>query len=136
GEVEAVGSKPILQIRDDKVAALSSEQMAPSSGVIVRSVNGWINARPGSGGPTLITIVNVFAPCLNYEFKLVDKGPFGFTGLTLLIELVATLPDACQRGIFEGPIRFEKALESSSDFDSVAVEFEGELYFDPLEVAV
>ena len=134
-KVTGISSSPILQAGTDKSHIAELTSTMPPSGVIIQSVNGWINAMPGSDGPTMIVLVNVYAPCSNYDFEFQDLGPFGFTGSTLLLKLTATLPGACLRGIFDGPIRFDKKLASAKEFDSVAVVFENELYFDPLEIA-
>lgn len=134
---------------DDKVVGVNShpiagapgaEQMAQGgaspSGVQVLSVNAYINAMP-PGPPVLIAIVNVWAPCMNFDFGFTDRGPFGFTGKTLLVEMSAKLPDGlCQKAIYEGPVPWEKQLQSDAEFDSIAIAFEGQLYFDPLEIVV
>lgn len=110
------------------------ESAAPqASGIQIASVNAWTNAMPG-GDPRLIARVNVHAPCTNYEYSFIDKGPFGFTGKTLLVEMKAALSTACDRTNFDGHIRFEKMLSDANEFDSIAVAFEGDLYFDPLEI--
>jgi len=127
--VLGVGSAAIPRIGDQE--SLTVSQHVPS-GVVIHSVNGWINAMP-PGPRRLISIVNVWAPCMNYEYSFTDRGPFGFTGRTLLIELKATLPDACLKAIYEGPVRFDRNLADEEQFDSIALMFEGELHVDPLE---
>ncbi|WP_170476954.1 hypothetical protein [Ruegeria arenilitoris] len=136
GDVVATGSKRIVSFSNDIIASAADTALPPpGSGIEINSVSAWINAQPPQP-PSLIAIVNVTAPCLNYEFTFDDKGPFGITGKTRLVELIATLPDACDRVIFEGPVRFETELASKNEFDSIAIEFEGELYLDPLEIVV
>ncbi|OCW58970.1 hypothetical protein AWJ14_04445 [Hoeflea olei] len=132
-KVVGVGSQMIPQPEQKALSMLAS--VSQPSGVRIQSVNGWINAMP-PGRPKVIAVVNVFAPCINYSFDFENKGSFGFTGRTLLVELKARLPGACQKAIFEGPVRFEAELESVEQFDSIAVAFEGELHFDALEITV
>ena len=133
GEVVSVGSKPIIQFQKNVKALNTTSSPITSSGVILRSISGWINAMP-PGPANIILIVNVFAPCINYDYKFTNLGPFGFTGRTLLVKFEASLPDACQKAIFEGPKRFEQKIDDVNQFDSIAVEFEGNLYLDPLEI--
>lgn len=115
------------------LSAEAGEPQAPS-GVRITSVNAWINAMP-PGPPRLIAMVHVCAPCSNYTFNFTDKGGFGITGRTLLVALQATRPEVCLTAVFDGPLRFEKPLDSPGQFDSIAIEFEGQLYLDPLEIA-
>lgn len=135
-EIVAVGSQPLPRIEsDDDLPHIAAVSPVSNSGVEIRSLSAWVNAMP-PGPANVIAIANLFAPCGNYDFSFTDLGPFGFTGRTLRIRLNANLQDACDRVIFEGPIRFEKEIENSQSFDSIAVEFEGDLYFDPLEIVV
>lgn len=136
-ELVAVGSTPILSMSQDKnedVSSLLTTKTIVSSGAEVESISAWINAQP----PTphqLILIANMYAPCMNYDYKFTDLGPFGFTGRTLLVRLEATLTSGCQKGIFQGPVRFEKQLKGDNLFDSIALEFEGELFIEALDIA-
>jgi hypothetical protein len=132
-EVVGVNSRPIAGAPD---AGLMSREVSQPSGIRVVSVNAYVNAMP-PGPPNLIAIVNVWAPCMNYQYAFKDRGPFGFTGRTLLVEMTASLPDGvCQKAIFEGPVRFEKMLEAPTEFDSIAIAFEGQLHVDLLEIVV
>ncbi|WP_170378412.1 hypothetical protein [Ruegeria atlantica] len=130
GKVRGVGSATIPNISVEATTVPT-----PSSGVDVTSVSAWINAQP-PGKPTLVANVGVWAPCANYRYDFFDKGPFGITGRTRLVELKASLRDVCLRAVFVGPLRYELELESADDFDSLAIEFEGELFLDKLEVVV
>lgn len=132
-EVVGVNSWPIVGLPD---AELMSRELPEPTGIRITSINAYVNAmRPGP--PRLISMVNVWAPCMNYEYAFKDKGPFGFTGKTLLVEMTASLPDGvCQKAIFKGPVRFARKLASAEEFDSIAIAFEGQLYTDPLEIVV
>lgn len=131
-DVAGVSSGPIPKPDDTKARATGA---TPPSGIVINSLNGWINAMP-PGPPNLIALVNVWAPCMNFKYDFRVIGPFGFTGRTLLVEMTATLPGACAKAIYEGPVRFEHQLESANLFDSLAIEFEGRLYMDQLEIVV
>lgn len=128
-EVVGIASKPLLQLeKAGSVAAARGE----SSGASLLSVSAWVNAMPGDA-PRVLAVLNVFAPCLNYDFKIVDRGPFGITGRTLLLELQAKRPDICY-AVAEKALRFEKKLQKPDEFDDVAVLFEGRMTHDPLEI--
>lgn len=132
-EVVGVTSRPIPGLPGLK--QMESEISQPS-GIRISSLNAYVNAMPPVP-PRLIAVVNVWVPCMNYEFKFTDKGSYGFSGKTLLMEMTATLPDGiCQKAIYEWPVRYEKQLASAEEFDSIAVAFEDLLYVDPLEIVV
>ncbi len=131
-DVVGVASKPVLQVEKLKSAMTAPQQL---SGAQLNSVCAWVNAMP-PGPPRIITVLNVFAPCLNHQFDVVDHGHFGVTGRTLLLKLSAKRPDICLDAIFDGPVKFEREIKKPDEFDSVAVEFEGKLTFDPLETVV
>jgi len=131
--VVATASKPIVSPAPLPEPKSPDAAPAASTGADVLSVNGWIDAMPVAG-PRLITVANAWAPCANYQFSFIDRGPFGVTGRTLLLELVATAPEICLRAIFEGPVRFEKPLTTADEFDSVILLFEGAMHFDELEI--
>ncbi|MCY0092721.1 hypothetical protein [Hoeflea ulvae] len=131
---EIVGVSGTSIPKPGDVIALEAAALPPS-GVRINSFNAWVNAMP-PGPETLIVVANVFAPCINYQFDLHNRGPFGFTGRTLLMEFTATLPGACKKAIFDGPVRFEEPLPDPKRFDSIAIAFEGQLHIGPLEPIV
>ena len=132
-EVVSTGSKPIIEFAEQAVELAQTRSPVPSSGVIINSINGWINARPPEP-PKLILTVNIFAPCSNYKYKFTELGPFGITGKSLLVKFEASLDDACEKRPFDGPKEFETKIDDVNQYNSVAVEFEGAILLDPLEV--
>ena len=128
-EVLGVSSAAIPQFEAADRLAVTSEP----SGASLVSLNGWIDAMP-PGSPTLIAVLSLWAPCRNYDFEIERVGPFGVTGRTLLLRLHAQQPSTCLNAVFAGTERFQEKLESADRFDSVAVEFEGNITLDELEV--
>ncbi len=109
-----------------------SSKTSTSSNAFVDSVNASVDCRPSSN-PDLFVAISVTAPTLEYTFSVEGLGPFGITGRTLLLRLHAKKPKIGPEVLTPKVVRFQEELEQCNQFDSVAMEFEGKLYFDTIE---
>lgn len=112
-------------------------QEREDSGIVIESVSGWINAMPGTGtSPTVYVALTMSAPGLGYQCTLSDEGVGGETGRTLLLRLKCTksAENALDRFSHSSSVNFSRSVKDENELDSVAVEFEGKIYSDRLEI--
>lgn len=129
GVVVAAASIAVPSGNETELATLVALTTPQKSGAWIGpgEVGGWINRMP-PGPPSIHIRVGMWAPTSGYSYRLTPVGPFGFTGRTLLCDLVAIRPTgAVLEVISHTVVPADSLLGASEQYDSVLVRFEGSM---------
>ncbi|RDV03341.1 hypothetical protein DXH78_01295 [Undibacter mobilis] len=129
GVVVGASSIAVPSGNESELAALTTLVAPQRSGAWIGpgEVGGWINRMPI--GPSSVHIrVGMWAPTSGYLYRLTMVGPFGFTGRTLLCDLLATRPSGIALDVIcHTIVPADGPLGPAEQYDSVLVRFEGTL---------
>lgn len=129
GVVVAASSIAVPSGNEQELATLAALAAPQKSGAWIGpgEVGGWINRMPP--GPASIHVrVGMWAPTSGYSYHLTLVGPFGFTGRTLLCDLVAIPPTGRVLQVLSHTVvPADTQLGAPENYDSVLVRFEGSM---------
>lgn len=129
GVVVAASSIAIPSGNEQELAALVALTAPQKSGAWIGAgeVGGWISRMPPAP-PSIHIRVGMWAPTSGYSYRLTPVGPFGFTGRTLLCDLVATRSvGPVLEVISHTVVPADSQLGAPESYDSVLVRFEGSM---------
>ena len=81
-------------------------------------------------------IIAMWAPAGGYEYRVKDAGPVRHHGKDTAAGTDRFDAQVGPDFVTVTEVRFDRELKEATDFDSVAVLFEGRIVFDELEVVV